>query len=352
MSSGSGAVASEHNAKGGSMTHIPSSLGLNPDQVQDVLATAGRAPSLHNSQPWGFHPTRHAIELHADPRRALPVADPDGRELRMAGGAALFTLRLALHAHGIRPTVTLFPDRDRPDVLATVRHGGSRPPTPEQDRLLRAVTAWRTNRHPFTDEPVALPEQHALRRAALDEGSWLHIVDDPDQRATLRTIVGHAHRTQMDDPAFLAELAAWTTTEPARQDGVPAAAGGALPEPQDRWVLRDFTDGTGLGRVQGKDFERDPLIAVLTSHLTGRTAEVQAGQALQRVLLTATASGLATSFLSQVVEVAASREELRRLIGGTRPPQAVLRIGHGWPVVATPRRDVEDLLVPESRTST
>lgn len=333
------------------MTSIPGSLGLSSEQVEGVLTTAGRAPSLHNSQPWRFRTAPEAIELHADPGRALPAADPDGRELRLACGAALLNLRLALHAHGIRPTVTLFPDRDRPDLLAVVRRGGTRAPTPDQDRLLRAVAAWRTDRHPFTDEPVAPPEQHALRRAALDEGAWLHLVQDAEERTELRRLAGRAHRAQADDPAFRAELAAWTTDEPDRRDGVPARAAGAVPEPQDGWVLRDYAVGTGLDRVPGKDFEREPLIAVLTSHLSGRTAEVQAGQALQRVLLTATASGLATSFLSQVVEVPQTREELRRLIGGTRPPQAVLRIGHGWPVPATPRRRTEDLLVPDTTGS-
>jgi hypothetical protein len=48
-----------------------------------------------------------------------------------------------------------------------------------------------------------------------------------------------------------------------------------------------------------------------------------------------------------VVEVPDTREELRRLIGGTRPPQAVLRIGHGWPVPTPPHRRVEDLLMGE-----
>jgi hypothetical protein len=76
-------------------------------------------------------------------------------------------------------------------------------------------------------------------------------------------------------------------------------------------------------------------MALLTSHLVGTVAEVQVGQALQRVLLTATAAGLATSLLRQVVEVPQTREELRRVFGGARPPQAVLRIG--WPGAVTPR---------------
>jgi hypothetical protein len=51
------------------------------------------------------------------------------------------------------------------------------------------------------------------------------------------------------------------------------------------------------------------------------------------------------SFLSQLIEVEQAREELRRLIGGSRGPQVVLRIGRGWPVSATPRRSVDDLLL-------
>ena len=67
---------------------------------------------------------------------------------------------------------------------------------------------------------------------------------------------------------------------------------------------------------------------------------------MQHVLLTATAEGLTASFLSQLIEVERTREELRRLIGGPRGPQVVLRIGRGWPVSATPRRPVDDLLLP------
>jgi hypothetical protein len=330
------------------MTDIPGALGLTAQQVEGLLITAGRAPSLHNSQPWRFRVTPHAIELHADPARTLPVADPDGREQRLACGAALFNLRLALHSHRIRPTVTLLPDRARPDLLAVIRHGGAKEPTPELTRLLRAVPLWRTNRRPFSPEAVGSPEQHALRRAALDEGAWLHVVDDREQRAALHTLLSRAHRQQTESPGFQAELAAWSARPTTERDGVSTEAGSPMPEPHDTWVMRDFTGGTGRPRAPGTDFEEEPLIAVLTSHLSGATAEVQVGQALQRVLLTATAAGLATSFLSQVVEVPQTRNELRRLIGGTRPPQAVLRFGHGWPVAASPRRAVGDLLATEA----
>jgi nitroreductase len=321
-------------------------LGMTRRQVDEVIATAGLAPSLHNSQPWRFRVGRRSIALFADRERRLPAIDPDDRELRMGCGAALFTLRLALLGQGVRPLVTLLPDRGDPDLLAVVRSGGRRGPTPEQQRLLAAVPRRRTNRHPFADTAVGLPEQYALRRAAQEEGAWLHVVADPDERQRLRELAATAHRRQTADPAFRAELERWTAAEAGRPDGVPASAGGPAPTATNGWIHRDFTGGAATPLASGRTYEPEPLIAVLTSHLAGPMGDLQAGQALQRVLLTATADGLAVSPLSQVVEVLQTREQLRHLLRSARPPHAVLRIGRGWPVPATPRRRVVDVLDP------
>ena len=48
-------------------------------QADYLIATAGRAPSVHNSQPWRFRVGEYAIELYADLDRKLRV-DPIGRE--------------------------------------------------------------------------------------------------------------------------------------------------------------------------------------------------------------------------------------------------------------------------------
>jgi nitroreductase family protein len=47
------------------------------EQVDYLIATAARAPSVHNTQPWRFKVSRYTIELYADPRRKLRV-DPLG----------------------------------------------------------------------------------------------------------------------------------------------------------------------------------------------------------------------------------------------------------------------------------
>jgi hypothetical protein len=78
-------------------------------------------------------------------------------------------------------------------------------------------------------------------------------------------------------------------------------------------------------------------------------ARLQAGQALQRVLLTATVSGLSASFLAQLAEVPAAYEELRRLVDGGWWPQSVLRMGYGSPPPGARRWVVHQLLADDEK---
>ncbi|HEV3355794.1 MAG TPA: nitroreductase [Pseudonocardiaceae bacterium] len=316
---------------------------LNRDQVGAVLAAAITAPSLHNSQPWRFRCTPTAIELHADEGHTLPAADPDGRELRLACGAALMNLRLAITGLGIHPVIRLLPDPHRPTLLATVRPQGRRPVTPEELTLLAAIPRRRTNRRPFTSVPVPPRVINSLRRAAKTEQAWLARLG-PAQLPLLRSMVAQAHTIQQRDSAFRAEWAAWTGRGEREPVGVPARSSGPAPEPQDEWVLRDFSGGTARTRVPGKDFEPNPLIVAVGSFHDLPLAQLHAGQAMQRVLLTATADGLSASFISQVVEVPGVRRQLRGLVGGGLWPQVVLRLGYGSLMPPTPRRPLTEVV--------
>ncbi|MEU6269960.1 Acg family FMN-binding oxidoreductase [Saccharopolyspora shandongensis] len=316
---------------------------LTADQVREVLIEATSAPSLHNSQPWRFHCTADAIALHADRSRAVPVADPEHRELLLACGAALLNLRLAIRAAGVQPDVNVLPYRCTPDLLATVRPARRRPATPTDVELAAAIPRRRTNRKPFLSTPVPMSLHSQLRQAAEAERAWLAI-PEREQLPKLQALAQQAHDAQIADAEFVAELRHWTGRDPKTPDGVPTSSSGPIPEPQDEWVLRDFSSGQANTRVAGKDFEPEPLICVLGSFQDGVSAQLHAGMAMQRVLLAATVAGLSSSFLSQIVEVPSTRKELRELIGGGLWPQAVLRIGYGSPVPATPRRSLDDVI--------
>jgi hypothetical protein len=120
-----------------------------------------------------------------------------------------------------------------------------------------------------------------------------------------------------------------------RDDGVPRSAGGPRPSASGVLSLRRYGEST----VE-REFEQDPLVAVLTTPGDAVLDQVRAGQALQRVLLAATVAGVSASFLSQPMELPSTRSLLRSLIGGVEHPQTVLRLGYGYAVPETPRREI------------
>ena len=57
------------------------------ERLRFLLRYAILAPSRHNTQPWLFEIEGDELRVYADRSRALPVADPDGRQQLMSCGA-------------------------------------------------------------------------------------------------------------------------------------------------------------------------------------------------------------------------------------------------------------------------
>jgi hypothetical protein len=97
--------------------------------------------------------------------------------------------------------------------------------------------------------------------------------------------------------------------------------------------------------VLGRGFRTAPFVVVLGTVSDRHTDQVQAGQALQRVLLTATALGLTASFLSQPIEVTEQHRQLTTLLANRLHPQAILRLGFSPPVTAATSTPMSPLTV-------
>lgn len=315
--------------------------GYGRTDLRRAAAAGVRAPSLHNSQPWHFRLNDGAIEVCLDAARALPATDPDGWAAHVACGAAVLNARLALAAHGVPArAVLLRPDRAQPHLMARLTAAEPRPPTYAEDALYAAVPRRYSNRRPFWPTPVPADLRHDLVAAARAEGAWLELLVGMTALSAIVEVVDAAEQVLRRNVLYQAELSDWARTVDA-PDGVPATAAAAASEPQDLLPQRAYGDRV---RAPGRDYEPEPLVAVLGAAGDSPVDRLVAGQALQRVLLTATAGGLSTSMISQPIEVPAARDQLRRALHRYGTPQMVIRVGYGVPGRPTPRRPVDDVL--------
>lgn len=313
--------------------------GLSPKLIDGLLRAAVAAPSMHNTQPWRFRvsPESATIEVRADPARKLPVSDPHGRAVHIACGAAVFNMRVAAAVEGMQPRVRLVPDPAQPTLLATVRLAGRHRATPDERELYAAIPRRHTNREPFSNRLVPPGIRAELAEAADLAGAVLNFPDHGEAVRLLK-LATDAERDLLADTRYHSELARWAGGR-HDEDGIPGSLIGprSLEGPTP---VRDFTPQRREQPVRYAWFEEHPQLAVLSVHFGRRADWLRAGQALQRVLLTATVRGIAVCPLTQPLETA-DAWQVRDPRLGTEQPQMILRVGYGLPLSeSAPRRPV------------
>ena len=311
--------------------------------IDELVGVAVAAPSLHNTQPWRFRirDGGAVIELLADPARMLPKADPSGRAAHIACGAALFNLRMAAAVAGLQTDIRLLTDPGQPLLLAEVRLAGTRQAaTPWERELHAAIERRQSNREPYSTRPVPSDTRAELARAASAEGAILHFLDR-DEALRVRRLAADAELYLLADPAYRAEVARWVGGR-HDSDGIPDSALGPT-SPEGGQPVRRFAPGRPRP-VRYARFEENPQLAVLSVRAGGARNWLAAGQALQRVWLTATSRGISCCPLTQPLETA-DAWNVRDPRSGTEQPQMILRIGYGPPIPAgAPRRPVSEVI--------
>lgn len=316
------------------------------DQVEYLLSTAGRAPSVHNTQPWQFKVSAAKIELFADPSRKLRL-DPLGREMLMSCGAALFGLRLAIRSLGYLPEVKLLPDPSQLRLLARVslRPG---PPLADIERaMLDSVPHRHTHRGPFAGGPLPDGLVVGLQQDALAEGATLAFVRKQIEFSRLAEVVSRAKVAADAYPAAQTEMWRWSRAPGSlARDGVPAWAFSSGPSGDPKRLRqRDFDLGRGIGSVPSGESDLTAT-AVLLTFGDRRRHWLEAGQALQRILLHAASKWVYASIYTQPLEWVSYRDQVAKSLSLPGTPQVLLQLGRADVTKPTSRRPAKELLRP------
>jgi nitroreductase len=362
------------------MTDHSASLGSDPRKVTAtdwpaagsaeekllfLLTYAVLAPSILNSEPWRFSVGGGTVLLSEDSRRRLRVVDPQGREAVISCCAALLNLRVAAQSFGIGPQITLLDEADLP-AIARVELGEQAAQASDEDRRLRdAIAQRRTVRGRFEDRPVPRELLDRLEEAAAAEGVHLAWTDDTERLRKVASVVAEAERAHIQNPAYRSELRDWLRDR-RREDhdslrevyarmGHPAGRTSAHPARPDEVtidaasLLRDSASADAAAARQQALVESSPIVALLATAGDAPANWLVAGQALQRVLLTATPEGVSASYLNSPTEQPRLRSRLAEIFAAQASPQVLLRLGYHTPVSATPRRRLEEVVSFETR---
>ena len=324
----------------------PHPVPIPADSVGNLLATAARAPSILNTQPWLFRVTTHTIELYADPSRRLR-SDLAGREMLISCGAALFGLRLAIRALGYQPVVSLLPEPEQPGLLAAVRLGAREQVTSRERCMIDALPRRHTHRGGFSPDPLPRGLLIGLQHDAVVEHAALALIDRPVAYAHLASIVAKASAGLNSADRSRADVRQWVRLPGSQaRDGIPAGAIPASSAPQPgRLAQRDLDLGRGIGQLPSDGCPPAATAILLTSADT-RADWLRAGQALHRLLAHAATQWVFASLHSQPLESAPTRALIRSRLGLPGAPQLLLQFGLARVAPATPRRPASGLLAP------
>lgn len=313
----------------------------NGEDLRSLVEYAVLAPSSHNTQPWYFTVSEDAIDLYADRTRALPVNDPDDRELVISCGCALMNLRVAAARAKVPVHTRILPDGESGDLLATVGISSVPAEQTAEAELFPAIIGRRTYRKRFAEKQVPEVVVAALSTAASEEGAWFEAITWEQARQDVAALVTEGDSIQWADPSWRRELAAWM--HPRRKgDGLTVPG---LIAPVAQAVVRTFDMGNGVGAKDRQLAEGSPLLAVLGTDGDGVAEWMSVGQALQRVLLTAYQAGLQASYLNQPIQVPALRPKIEHILTSAGLPQILLRLGYpDGEIPATPRRRLDEVI--------
>lgn len=317
------------------------------EKIKFLIGYAILAPSGHNSQPWFFKIKKGGIKLYADRTRALPVIDPEDRELTISCGAALANFVIAANYFGFSAKVNVCPLEKDFDLLAEVKLSDGHTPSDETKKLFNTITKRRTNRKPFENRVIDGLVLQKLETIASEDNINLRIVKDYTLRELAISIIEEGDKIQSKDKSFCRELAQWVHPDRKKsKDGISVHSFGVgdLFSQTGPFYLSNIDWGDIQAARDRNLVEGSPILGIIESKTDTPSDWIFSGIALEKIILFAASENLSASYLNQPLEVPLLKEKFINTLELKGYPQQILRMGYGKDVNPTPRRSIDEVL--------
>ena len=338
-----------------------------PSPQQDInpatfsLAYAILAPSSCNSQPWMVRLFDEGFDLHANPERMMPIADPLGRETLVSLGCFAEAATIAASSCRRQTTILPFPkgtenwqDGSRPVARLVFGKYGSA----EDDPAFYDMARRRTNRLPYAEDTSFLSgELDDLKSALKGEGLSVRLWYSVGEREKLADLCERAVRELAQDADLWRDRMRWMRWSDdaflKQLDGIGLAHYGLtgtklhfarhMASPDDLHTEKFIDFMAQSARTQAMSARG----FLLQSSPPDFEHTFRAGKAFFRFQLAAAHRVIASQPMNQVLLAPNIAKEfnLWSALPNWLQPQMMIRLGRANEGPATPRRDVSSILM-------
>lgn len=290
------------------------------DNVRHILEIAVLAPSGDNAQPWRFVVRGGALFLYNMSERDASLYNFRQRGSFLAHGAVLENIVVIAPSFGLVAEATPFPIPGDSDCTARVEFA---PTAIREDPLLPFVERRATNRKPYEPRPLLAEHREALLAASQGvSGLTTHLVEERQRVGLLAAAISVSDRLILENRTIhdgIFKSIRWTRAEERTTPGLYIRTLELVPPQRAmfrlfrHWPIVSALNRLGAARFlasqTAKLYATASAIGVIAIDGDGDVGFLRAGQALQRVWLTATKLGLslqpitAVAYLGQRVAV-------------------------------------------------
>jgi hypothetical protein len=137
-----------------------------------IVRSAVKAPSGHNTQPWLFTKEDDGLCIIPDFSRALPVADPEHRELYISLGCASESAMIAARFYGYNAVLNI----DLLENQGTIKIILSKNDHSELPELFSFINSRQTTRNRYNGRMVSDEALAMLKQTASESGCDVSIL--------------------------------------------------------------------------------------------------------------------------------------------------------------------------------
>ena len=324
-------------------------LAQNQD-FKELVASAIKAPSGHNTQPWLFRLQEDAIEVHPNLKNSLAVVDPENRELYISIGCAVENLCVAATQKGYHPVPVILKENDSTYIIRI----NLRKQAPINNPLFEAINKRQTNRSVYNARTIAADTLNLIQGITKEEGVKFYMYKNGEVAFdTLTEYVRQGNEIQMKNEHFKDELLSWIRYNKHHVNqtgnGLTYATMGSpsIPGFLGKPLVKSFLKPKTQNKSDIKKIESSSHLVLFT--VTASTPEewILLGRTLERFLLKTTQLGIANAYMNQPCELRELAQKVKeKLLPNGEYPMILVRLGYASPMPYSPRKSVDSVIIP------